>query len=83
MWLPGCVLADKHFTVHFQDLSSSSSGSMRKFVHVFGVIFLAVERASANRRGFGGSLLPGWFGLSGRFSLTRFLEGKDSDFGET
>lgn len=68
VWLPVCVFTDNHFMARFQDWSSSS---MRTFVCMFHLIFLAVERESANRCGDGCgcglSLLPGWFSLSEGF----------------
>lgn len=83
VWLPVCVFTDNHFMVNFQD--SFSSSSMRKFLSMFGLIFLAVERVSANRCGCGVSLLPGRFSLSEGFSPTRassttYCRRKESDF---
>lgn len=43
VWLPVCVFTDNHFMARFQDWSSSS---MRTFVCMFHLIFLAVERVS-------------------------------------
>lgn len=78
VWLPVCAFTGNHFMVHFQD---SFSSNLKKFVCVFFLIFLAMERVSANRCGCGVSLLPAWFSLSEWFFTdTQFLRGKESEF---